>query len=70
VHLHIKNRDDRTIRVDIATFLKEILGGLGGVQYDDNLAKNTKREHIPVGLPQASIFEPGILLWNIQKVAD
>jgi len=47
VHIHVKKRDDRTVRVDVATFLKEILDGLGGVQYDDNLAKNTKREHIP-----------------------
>ena len=47
VYIHVNKRDDGTIPVVIATCLKEVLGGLAGVQYDDGLAKNTRREHVP-----------------------
>jgi len=41
------NWDWRTVGIDRCTLFEEILGSVGGVQYDDNLPKNVERQDIP-----------------------
>ena len=80
------NWDWRAVGIDRCTLFKEILGGVDGVQYDDNLTKNLERQDIPYRSDQKRTFsqgkvraiyfcksgvrEPRKIAWDIEKIAD
>ncbi len=40
--IHFVERNHGSVRVNISTFLKQVLGGFGGAQNDDDLSKNVE----------------------------
>ena len=46
-HIHLKDRDPRTIRIDIAASFEEILARFDRIQYDDDFTKDMERYNIP-----------------------
>jgi len=46
------DREDRTIGINTCALFEEILGSVGGVQYDDDLPESVKRQDIPCRLHQ------------------
>jgi hypothetical protein len=40
--LHVVKWDDRAVRVNLAAFIEEILGGLDRVQYDNDLPEHVE----------------------------
>jgi hypothetical protein len=49
-HIHLEDRNDVTIRVNITTSFEQIFCCFDGIQYDDNLAKDVKGQDIPCRL--------------------
>ena len=47
MRIHLEERNDRAIRVDVPTHSQQIIGGLGEAQYDDDPSENAKRHDIP-----------------------